>query len=113
MPESVFSKIAKRVLEDMTDRRGFRQEWDQCDKDVQKEILTAWEGIIRETIHKEIGSPGVIYSWCNHCGPNPGVDEDGCCVACGSDAVGECTHLIDEMGVEIRVLKQELAKRGK
>jgi len=28
-------------------------------------------------------------SWCAQCGPNVLVDEDGCCSACGSQAVGD------------------------
>jgi len=28
-------------------------------------------------------------TWCPQCGPSAAVDEDGCCLICGCDAVGE------------------------
>ena len=44
------SKRAKAIVEailcDMTDRRGLRQEWDQIDADIQKEIRAEWRRIV-------------------------------------------------------------------
>jgi len=28
-------------------------------------------------------------TWCPQCGPHAVIDEDGCCLICGSDAVGD------------------------
>ena len=28
-------------------------------------------------------------SWCAQCGPNVKVDEDGCCISCGLQAIGD------------------------
>ncbi len=30
------------ILADMTDRRGFRHQWDNCDEDIQEEIRETW-----------------------------------------------------------------------
>ena len=40
------TKIVDGIIKDLTDRRGFRQEWDMCDKDIQKEIREAWIEIV-------------------------------------------------------------------
>lgn len=32
-------------------------------------------------------------TWCPHCGPAVPIDEDGCCDACGCDAVGDGADL--------------------
>lgn len=36
---------------------------------------------------------GESATWCPQCGPRVSVDEDGCCVSCGSTAVGEGANL--------------------
>ena len=41
-------RTVKRIIADLTDRRGLRQEWEQIDADVQKEITKAWQTIIKE-----------------------------------------------------------------
>ena len=44
------SDLAKRIrdaiLRDVTDRRGWRQEWDAFDEDVREDIRAAWLEII-------------------------------------------------------------------
>lgn len=44
--EPVQRRIAFRILQDMTDRRGLRQEWEQIDDDIQEEIIEEWIGLI-------------------------------------------------------------------
>lgn len=39
-------RIAYRILEDMTDRRGLRQQWEQIDEDIQEEIIARWIEIV-------------------------------------------------------------------
>lgn len=47
MPASPMAKkIAKAILDDVTDRRGWRQEWDQFDDGVKREIKQTWHEII-------------------------------------------------------------------
>jgi hypothetical protein len=38
--------ILFKLVNDFTDRRGFGQEWEQIDNDIQDEILHEWLGII-------------------------------------------------------------------
>ncbi len=39
------SKIVRKILEDLLDRRGFRQTWDGCDEEVKKEIRETMQEI--------------------------------------------------------------------
>lgn len=41
-------KIARLVLDDLTDRRGFRQAWDDCDRDTRKEMRDTVARIIEQ-----------------------------------------------------------------
>jgi hypothetical protein len=41
-------KIIREIIADFTDRRGLRQEWEQIDKDVIREIKKTWTGIIEK-----------------------------------------------------------------
>jgi hypothetical protein len=41
-------KAVERIVSDLGDRRGLRQEWDEIDEDVQGEIMLVWVGIIVE-----------------------------------------------------------------
>lgn len=43
-------RIAYRILADMTDRRGLRQQWEQIDDDIQEEIIAAWIRLAEEEI---------------------------------------------------------------
>lgn len=36
----------KAILADVTDRRGWRQEWDMFDEDIQEEIKATWKEIL-------------------------------------------------------------------
>ncbi len=46
---SASSAVAK-IVADLTNRRGLRQQWDSIDKDLKEEILEAWRLIVeRET----------------------------------------------------------------
>lgn len=38
--------IVDAIIEDFTDRRGLRQEWEQIDADVQAEIRQTWIDIV-------------------------------------------------------------------
>ncbi|MHC4196170.1 MAG: hypothetical protein ACYSQZ_09610 [Planctomycetota bacterium] len=42
----VSKQILFEIIDDLTDRRGLRQEWDQIDDDIQNEILSDWLKII-------------------------------------------------------------------
>lgn len=43
-------KIVKEIIRDLTDRRGLRQEWEEIDADIQKEIITKWTKIVETNI---------------------------------------------------------------
>lgn len=45
MPEAA-KVIIDRILHDLTDRRGLKQEWNSIDSDIQREIAKKWEKII-------------------------------------------------------------------
>lgn len=49
MSEEMAGKIVKKILADLTNRRGLRQEWDQIDASIRKEIIDCWERIVIET----------------------------------------------------------------
>lgn len=40
------NEAVKRILADVTDRRGWRQEWDMFDEDIQEEIKASWKKIL-------------------------------------------------------------------
>ncbi len=40
-------RIRDAILADVTDRRGWRQEWDGFDAEVRKNIKRAWERLIK------------------------------------------------------------------
>lgn len=42
--------IVEGIRRDFTDRRGLRQEWEQIDDDIQKEILAKWKSIAEAKI---------------------------------------------------------------
>lgn len=42
------SKAVQAIIADVTDRRGWRQEWDMFDKAVKEEILITWKRILDE-----------------------------------------------------------------
>lgn len=53
MASELAKKIVADILSDMTDRRGFRQEWDGVDEDIQTEIREVWEAIVDKAITTE------------------------------------------------------------
>jgi hypothetical protein len=46
-------RVAVAILSDVTDRRGWRQEWNQFDDDIQCEIVNTW----RERIRLALANP--------------------------------------------------------
>ena len=40
------AEAVHKILADMTDRRGLRQEWEQIDPDIQAEIRETWTEIV-------------------------------------------------------------------
>ena len=43
-------KIVRKVLDDLLDRKGFRQEWDGCDQQTKIEIRNR----LREIVEREL-----------------------------------------------------------
>ena len=42
--------ILNALFKDMLDRRGFRQNWEQIDEDIQLEIIETWYKLIQDVI---------------------------------------------------------------
>lgn len=55
MSSRVAKRAVKKILADLMDRGGLRQEWDQFDPYIRKEILRSWEEAVDETIREEGG----------------------------------------------------------
>lgn len=47
------TKIMNAILDDVTDRKGWRHEWDDFDEDVQQEIRETWIAIIDDILSQE------------------------------------------------------------
>lgn len=47
-------RITYRILQDMRNRRGLRQQWEQIDEDVQEEIIAAWIDLAETEIQDDI-----------------------------------------------------------
>lgn len=45
--EKATRRIRRRILADVTDRRGWKQEYELFSPDTRLEIAEAWDGIIR------------------------------------------------------------------
>ena len=45
-------KIVAAIKADFTDRRGLRQEWEQIDDDIQREIEAKWLSIVLKILNK-------------------------------------------------------------
>lgn len=43
-------KIVKEILADLKGRRGFRQEWENIDDDIQDELKSKWIRIVRDNM---------------------------------------------------------------
>ena len=50
MPSKIARAITAKLLEDLKDRRGLRQAWEEIDESIQTEIETCWWLIVDETI---------------------------------------------------------------
>ncbi len=48
--DQVARKAVQGILDDLTDRRGLRQEWEGFDDEIQDEILETWEKLIAKAI---------------------------------------------------------------
>jgi hypothetical protein len=46
MATKVAKLAVKKILADLTDRRGLRQEWDQLDTEIRAEIRKEWEALV-------------------------------------------------------------------
>jgi len=53
MPKDMSESIVDAIVDDLTDRRGLRQEWEQIDDGIQYEIKKKWRGIVRREIKKD------------------------------------------------------------
>lgn len=49
-------KIVVAIWSDVTDRRGWRQEHDQFEPDIQVEIVETWRALVRKAL--DLASPG-------------------------------------------------------
>ena len=46
--ETLKARLAvDKIVRDLSDRRGLRQEWEQIDEDIQQKIRDVWTDIIR------------------------------------------------------------------
>src|SRR5450631_1244863 len=43
-------EIVLRIITDLTDRRGLRQQWDEIDDEIRDEIVAQWEKLTREAL---------------------------------------------------------------
>lgn len=50
MEDKTAFKIVERIIEDLTDRRGLGQEWDQIESSVRAEIKDTWVRIASNAI---------------------------------------------------------------
>lgn len=46
--EKMAKAIVRRIIDDLTDRSGLRQAWEDIDKDVRREITRAWVKIVED-----------------------------------------------------------------
>lgn len=51
---SLAERIRDAILGDVTDRRGWRQEWDGFDNDTQEQIAAEWVRLIQVEIDREM-----------------------------------------------------------
>ena len=49
--------IVDKIIRDLSDRRGLRQEWEQIDLDIQEEIKETWIGIVTQFLVQNPGCP--------------------------------------------------------
>lgn len=46
-------RIVKAIVDDFTDRRGLRQEWEHIDDETQAEISATWTALVRKELEKD------------------------------------------------------------
>ena len=51
MNDEKINEIIEEIIEDISDRRGLKNEWNGIDKDIQDEIKEVWFNIIKEKIY--------------------------------------------------------------
>lgn len=44
-PEDCAAQIVTEIVADLSDRRGLRQEWEQIDMELRREIIECWKKI--------------------------------------------------------------------
>ena len=44
------TKAVLKIVDDIKDRRGFKQLWDDLDDDIKQEIMEKWFDIVNEAI---------------------------------------------------------------
>jgi hypothetical protein len=44
--DAIAKEIVEKIVEDITDRAGIGNEWEQIDEDIQKDIIDEWMVII-------------------------------------------------------------------
>lgn len=50
-------RIAYRILHDMTDRRGLRQQWEQIDEEIQEELIASWIELVSAELTAQEPTP--------------------------------------------------------
>lgn len=51
--EGVLVKIAvRKIIDDLSDRKGLKQEWKSIERYIQREIIETWEDIVMDAIVK-------------------------------------------------------------
>ncbi len=48
----IANKAVKDIINDLSDRRGLRQEWEQIDDDIKREIIKTWRLAVKKSIEK-------------------------------------------------------------
>lgn len=48
--ETLAHDIVARIVDDLSDRRGLRQAWDEIDEEIRDEIILEWIAIVEEKL---------------------------------------------------------------
>jgi hypothetical protein len=51
---TIEKQIVFAILNDFTDRRGLRQEWENIDEDIKEEMIQTWIDIVKFKLDKRI-----------------------------------------------------------
>ena len=54
------NKVVTEIIEDLTGRKGLRQEWEQIEGDIQQEISNTWAGIVDAALTRDVVSKDTI-----------------------------------------------------